>query len=106
MSGPSQASILVGARYSLGYAKLRITSKLTLHFEPQAFLYGGAHVTSGVYSRTTAAPMLELGLGFLVYATNHVQGRIDAGFTVGGEQRTSYVAVVGGFPVVSVGVMF
>jgi hypothetical protein len=105
-SRPSKASVLIGARYSLGYAKLRVTSKWVLHFEPQLFLYGGIHVTSGAQSPTAVAPMGEIGLGFLLYATSHIQVRLDAGLTVGGEQRTSYVVVVGGYPTVSAGFLF
>jgi len=105
-SHPSVASILIGARYSVGYAKLRIANLLVLHFEPQVFLYAGVHITSGYFSQTAAGPLGEIGIGFLIHATPHLQARIDAGITVGGEQRSSYVAVVGGYPVASVGVMF
>jgi hypothetical protein len=105
-SHPSKASVLLGARLSIGYAKIRITSHLVVHFEPQLFLYGGIHVTPGLNSSTLVAPMGEIGIGFLVYPTPHIQARIDAGLTVGGEQRTTYVTVVGGFPVLSVGVLF
>ena len=105
-SRPSQAAVLVGARYSLGYAKLRLTARRTLHFEPQAFLYGGVHVTRGAASPTAVAPMFEVGLGFLVHATPRVQARLDAGLTIGSEERTSTVVVLGGYPRLSIGVMF
>jgi len=105
-SRPSRAAVQVGVRYSLGYAKLRITSTRALHFEPQAFAYIGVHITQGDFSDLAVAPIGELGIGFLIYATRHVQARLDAGLTIGGEQRTKYVAVVGGLPVLSVGVMF
>jgi hypothetical protein len=105
-SRPSQAAVLAGARYSLGYAKLRVTSRLTLHFEPQVFLYGGVHVTHGDTSPTSAGPMFAVGLGFLVHATPRIQARIDAGMTIGAEERTTWVAVLGGNPTLSVGVMF
>lgn len=105
-SRPSKAAVMIGARYSIGYAKIRITSKWVLHFEPQLFLYGGVHVTSGSLSPTAVAPMGEVGLGFLFHATQHIQVKLDAGLTVGGEQRSSYVAVVGGYPTVSAGFLF
>lgn len=102
----SLASVLAGLRWSVGYAKIRITDKIVVHFEPQLFFYGGIHVTGSDIDPTKVAPMFEIGLGFLVAITRHIEARIDAGLTVGGEQRTNYVAVVGGFPVVSVGVLF
>ena len=51
-------------------------------------------------------PAFEVGLGFLLHLTPRLQMRIDGGLTVEGEQRTSYVVVVGGYPVLSLGVMF
>jgi hypothetical protein len=100
------ATVLGGLRWSIGYAKIRLSEKHTLHFEPQLFLYGGLHVAAGPFRGTTVGPMGELGLGFLLFLTRRIQARIDAGITVEGEQRTSYVAVIGGYPVVSVGAMF
>ena len=103
---PPQAAVMVGARYSLGYAKIRVSKTRVLHFEPQVFLYGGAHSTSGWFSATQAGPLFEVGLGFLIYPTKHFQMRLDGGLTIGGEQRTNYVAVVGGYPSLLLGAMF
>ncbi len=102
----SRSSVLAGVRWSVGYAKIRITDRIVIHFEPQLFLYGGIHITGSDTDPTKVAPLGEIGLGFLIAVTSRIEARIDAGLTVGGEQRTSYVAVVGGFPVVSVGVLF
>jgi hypothetical protein len=103
-SRPSRAAVQAGVRWSFGYAKLRITGTRTLHFEPQLFAYLGIHITDG--SSLQVAPLADVGIGFLLYATKRVQARIDAGLTIGGEQRTQYVAVVGGLPVLSLGVLF
>jgi hypothetical protein len=103
---PSRASVLGGLRFSLGYAKLRMTATRTLHFEPQLFAYGGVHITSGTFAATGVAPLGLLGLGFLVHLTPHIQTRVDFGVTVGGEQRSTYVTVVGFLPSLSVGVRF
>jgi hypothetical protein len=105
-SRPSRAAVQAGLRWSIGYAKLRLTSTRALHFEPQLFVYLGVHITEGVFSRLEVAPLADIGIGFLIYATKRVQARLDAGLTIGGEQRTQYVAVVGGMPVLSVGVLF
>lgn len=105
-SHPPRAALLAGVRWSIGYAKIRLPFDYVLHFEPQAFLYGGIHVTAGDAAGTLVAPLAEIGLGLLLHPTPHIQARLDAGVTVGGEQRTSYVAVVGGYPVLAVGVMF
>jgi hypothetical protein len=103
---PSRAAVQAGVRWSIGYAKLKLTATRTLHFEPQLFAYMGIHITEGPFSRLEVAPLADLGIGFLVYMTKRVQARLDAGLTIGGEQRTQYVAVVGGLPVLSLGVMF
>jgi hypothetical protein len=105
-SRPSRAAVMLGVRYSLGYAKMRLGAGHVLHFEPQVFLYGGFHITQGDYAGVGVAPIGEAGIGFLLYATRRVQARLDAGLTVGGEQRTNYVAVVGGLPVLALGVLF
>ena len=105
-SRPEKATVMAGLRWSIGYAKIRLSEKHTLHFEPQLFLYGGVHVAGGSFAGTTVGPIGELGLGFLVFVTRRIQVRLDAGLTVEGEQRTHYVAVLGGYPVLSLGVMF
>jgi hypothetical protein len=106
-SRPSLATMLVGARGSLGYGKLRVTSRYVLHFDPQAFLYFGAHVTSGDFYPVAAGPMGEAGLGLLFHFTPHWQARLDAGLTVTGEPRTSHYAItVGAHPSLLVGALF
>jgi hypothetical protein len=103
---PSRSTVLVGGRWSFGYAKLKVGDRLVVHLEPQLFLYGGLHFTAHDPTDVGVWPLGEIGFGLLVHATRHVQARLDAGLTVGGERRTDYVAVVGGFPVLSVGVIF
>jgi hypothetical protein len=103
---PCQADLLFGARYSLGYAKMKVSSHAVLHFEPQVFVYGGINVTAGDYHDTQVAPLADLGLGFLVHLSKHIEARVDAGFTIGGEQRTTYVAVLGALPSLMAGVLF
>jgi hypothetical protein len=104
---PSRMTLLAGGRWSFGYAKLKLGDLAVVHFEPQLFLYGGVHFTARPdWGDVGVWPIGEVGFGFLVHATRRVQARLDAGLTVGGEQRTSYVAVVGGFPVLAVGVLF
>jgi hypothetical protein len=106
-SRPSLATILVGARGSLGYGKLRVTRRYVLHFDPQAFLYVGAHVTSGDFYPVSAGPIAEAGLGLLFHFTAHLEARLDAGLTVGGEPRSSHYAVaVGAHPSLLVGALF
>ena len=68
-----------GVRWSLGYAKLRLTKTRALHFEPQLFAYLGIHITEGELSRLHVAPLADIGIGFLVYASRRVQARLDAG---------------------------
>src|SRR5207247_9691563 len=97
---------LTGLRWSMGYGKIRLSEQHTLHFEPQLFVYAGLHVAGGPFAGTTVGPMGELGLGLLLFITRRIQARLDAGVTLEGEQRTHYVAVVGGYPVVSLGAMF
>lgn len=100
-SRPSRASVLGGVRLSLGYAKLRVGSSHILHFEPQAFLYGGIHIAG---DEAAVEPLSLVGLGFLVHLTTRLQIRLDLGLAVGGEQRTTYVMVVGFHPTLSIGV--
>jgi hypothetical protein len=105
-SRPTLATILLGARASFGYGKLRVTPKYVLHFDPQAFLYGGAHITSGDFNPISAGPLFEAGVGLLFHFTRHLQARLDAGLTVGGEQRSHYATVVGFHPALLVGALF
>lgn len=105
-SRPSRATVLIGARYSIGYAKIQVGSRLVVHFEPQLFLYGGMHVAQGGFADTAVGPMGELGIGFLVFATPRIQARLDAALSIDGQQRSSYVVSLGSHPVLAVGVLF
>ena len=103
---PSRAAVQAGVRWSIGYAKLRLSATRALHFEPQLFAYIGIHITQGDFAQLRVAPLGDVGIGFLVYATRKLQARLDAGLTIMGEERSQYVAVVGGLPSLSLGVMF
>jgi outer membrane beta-barrel protein len=92
--------MLAGARYSIGYGKIKVGGLgRAIHFEPQAFAHGGLHVHDG-----DVGPSADFGLGFLVFLNPRLFVRIDAAVAYEREERSGRpVSVWGTIPSLSFG---
>ena len=94
-----RATVALGARWSFAYGKALLGSRV-LRFDPQLFAHAGVHFTDG-----QPGPLGDFGFALAAWPTGRVRLALDLGLVVEGERRSSWVAVLGLLPTLSLGVL-